>query len=408
MSDEKRAFYEYHSCLMEPWDGPASIGFTDGVVVGGVLDRNGFRPSRYYVTKDDTVVLASETGVLSIPPEDVAYKGRLEPGRMLLIDTAQGRIISDEEIKDQIAGEHPYRQWLNDNVVHLKDLPDTAGQPLLEAHADVLKMQQVFGYTFEDLRVFLKPMVQVLKDPIGSMGNDAALATLSDKTQLLFGYFKQHFAQVTNPPLDPLREELITSAETKIGPEGNLLDPQPESCRQITLERPILKNAELEKLREVDLFDHRAVTLPIFFDKADGEAGLEKAMDELCRRVDEAIAQDNNLIILSDRGVDESKVPIPSLLAVAGVHHHLVRNETRTRVGLAIESGEPREVHHFCLLLGYGAQAINPYMAFESLNDMVREGMLDEMLLRRSRRALCIRCHKGRYQSDGQDGNLDD
>ena len=378
MSDEKRAFYEHHSCLMEPWDGPASIGFTDGVVVGGVLDRNGFRPSRYYVTKDDTVVLASETGVLSIPPEDVAYKGRLEPGRMLLIDTAQGRIISDEEIKDQIAGEHPYRQWLNDNVVHLKDLPDTAGQPLLEAHADVLKMQQVFGYTFEDLRVFLKPMVQVLKDPIGSMGNDAALATLSDKTQLLFGYFKQHFAQVTNPPLDPLREELITSAETKIGPEGNLLDPQPESCRQITLERPILKNAELEKLREVDLFDHRAVTLPIFFDKADGEAGLEKAMDELCRRVDEAIAQDNNLIILSDRGVDESKVPIPSLLAVAGVHHHLVRNETRTRVGLAIESGEPREVHHFCLLLGYGAQAINPYMAFESLNDMVREGMLDE------------------------------
>jgi len=378
MSDEKRAFYEYHSCLMEPWDGPASIGFTDGVVVGGVLDRNGFRPSRYYVTKDDTVVLASETGVLSIPPEDVAYKGRLEPGRMLLIDTAQGRIISDEEIKDQIAGEHPYRQWLNDNVVHLKDLPDTAGQPLLEAHADVLKMQQVFGYTFEDLRVFLKPMVQVLKDPIGSMGNDAALATLSDKTQLLFGYFKQHFAQVTNPPLDPLREELITSAETKIGPEGNLLDPQPESCRQITLERPILKNAELEKLREVDLFGHRAVTLPIFFDKADGEAGLEKAMDELCRRVDEAIAQDNNLIILSDRGVDEGKVPIPSLLAVAGVHHHLVRNETRTRVGLAIESGEPREVHHFCLLLGYGAQAINPYMAFESLNDMVREGMLDE------------------------------
>ncbi|MEC7280484.1 MAG: glutamate synthase central domain-containing protein, partial [Verrucomicrobiota bacterium] len=378
MSDEKRAFYEYHSCLMEPWDGPASIGFTDGVVVGGVLDRNGFRPSRYYVTKDDTVVLASETGVLSIPPEDVAYKGRLEPGRMLLIDTAQGRIISDEEIKDQIAGEHPYRQWLNDNVVHLKDLPDTAGQPLLEAHADVLKMQQGFGYTFEDLRVFLKPMVQVLKDPIGSMGNDAALATLSDKTQLLFGYFKQHFAQVTNPPLDPLREELITSSETKIGPEGNLLNPQPESCRQITLERPILKNAELEKLREVDLFGHRAVTLPIFFDKTDGEAGLEKAMDELCRRVDEAIAQDNNLIILSDRGVDESKVPIPSLLAVAGVHHHLVRNETRTRVGLAIESGEPREVHHFCLLLGYGAQAINPYMAFESLNDMVREGMLDE------------------------------
>ena len=378
MSDEKRAFYEYHSCLMEPWDGPASIGFTDGVIVGGVLDRNGFRPSRYYVTKDDIVVLASETGVLSIPPENVAYKGRLEPGRMLLIDTEQGRIISDEEIKHEIAGAHPYRQWLNDNVVHLEDLPEAPSTPLLETHADVLKLQQAFGYTFEDLRVFLKPMVQVLKDPIGSMGNDAALAALSDKTQLLFNYFKQHFAQVTNPPLDPLREELITSAETKIGPERNLLDPTPESCRQITLERPILKNAELEKLRNVDLFGHKAVTLPIFFDRAEGEAGLERAMEDLCRRVDEAIAQDNNLIILSDRGVDEDKVPIPSLLAVAGVHHHLVRNETRTRVGLALESGEPREVHHFCLLLGYGAQAINPYMAFESLNDMVREGMLDE------------------------------
>ncbi len=378
MSDEKRAFYEYHSCLMEPWDGPASIGFTDGVVVGGVLDRNGFRPSRYYVTKDDIVVLASETGVLSIPPENVAYKGRLEPGRMLLIDTEQGRIISDEEIKHQIASEHPYRQWLDDHVIHLEDLPEAQGKPLLETHAEVLKMQQAFGYTFEDLRVFLKPMVQVLKDPIGSMGNDAALAALSDKTQLLFSYFKQHFAQVTNPPLDPLREELITSAETKIGPERNLLKPEPESCRQITLDRPILKNAELEKLREVDLFGHKAVTLPIFFDQSAGEAGLETAMDALCRQVDEAIAQDNNLIILSDRGVDETKVPIPSLLAVAGVHHHLVRNETRTRVGLAIESGEPREVHHFCLLLGYGAQAINPYMAFESLNDMVREGMLDE------------------------------
>ncbi len=377
MSDEKRAFYEYHSCLMEPWDGPASVGFTDGVVVGGMLDRNGFRPSRYYVTKDDLVVLASETGVLSIPPENIEYKGRLQPGRMLLIDTEQGRIISDEEIKHQIAIEHPYRQWLDDNVVHLEDLPEAEHTPLMETHEEVLHYQQAFGYTFEDLRVFLKPMVQVLKDPLGSMGNDAALAALSDKTQLLYAYFKQHFAQVTNPPLDPLREELITSAETKIGPERNLLHPEPESCRQITLERPILKNAELEKLREVDLFGHKAVTLPIFFKKADGEAGLEKAMDELCRQVDEAIANEHNLIILSDRGVDAENVPIPALLAVAGVHHHLVRNETRTRVGLALESGEPREVHHFCLLLGYGVQAINPYMAFEGLNDMVREGTLD-------------------------------
>ena len=378
MSDEKRAFYEYHSCLIEPWDGPASIGFTDGVVVGGVLDRNGFRPSRYYVTKDDTVVLASEAGVLDIPPESVTFKGRLEPGRMLLIDTQEGRIISDEEIKDQIAKANPYRQWLNENTVHLKDLPDTAGKPLLATHEEVLKMQQAFGYTFEDLRVFLKPMVQALRDPIGSMGNDAALAALSDKTQLLFGYFKQHFAQVTNPPLDPLREELITSVETKIGPERNLLRPEPASCRQITLDRPVLKNAELEKLREVNVHGHKAVTLPIFFEKAEGEAGLERSMSELFRQVDEAVSQGNNLIILSDRGVNEEKVPIPSLLAVSGVHHHLIRNETRARVGLAVESGEPREVHHFCLLLGYGAQAINPYMAFESLNDMVREGLLDE------------------------------
>ena len=241
----------------------------------------------------------------------------------------------------------------------------------------MLHWQQAFGYTFEDLRVFLKPMVQVLKDPVGSMGNDAALAALSERPQLLYNYFKQHFAQVTNPPLDPLREELITSAETKIGPERNLLEPEPASCRQITLQRPILKNDELEKLRQVDLFGHKAETIPILFKRADGEAGLAKAMDALCAKVDAAIAEGHNLIILSDRGVDADNAPIPALLAVSGVHHHLVRLETRTRVGLALESGEPREVHHFCLLLGYGAQAINPYMAFESLNDMIRENMLE-------------------------------
>ncbi len=377
MSDEKRAFYEYHSCLMEPWDGPASVAFTDGTVVGGVLDRNGFRPSRYYITTDDTLVLSSETGVLELAPEDVVTKGRLQPGRMLLIDTREGRIISDEEIKHQIAVEHPYREWLDANVVALEDLPEARGAALLSSHEEVLHWQQVFGYTFEDLRVFLKPMIQVLKDPVGSMGNDAALAVLSERPQLLYGYFKQHFAQVTNPPLDPLREELITSAETKIGPERNLLVPEPESCRQITLQRPILKNDELEKLRQVDCFGHNAVTIPILFKRADGEAGLAQAMDELFEAVDTAIAAGHNLIILSDRGVDADNVPIPALLAVAGVHHHLVRLETRTQVGLALESGEPREVHHFCLLLGYGAQAINPYMAFEGLNDMIRENMLE-------------------------------
>ena len=378
MSDEKRAFYEYHSCLMEPWDGPASVAFTDGTVVGGMLDRNGLRPSRYYVTKDDTMVLSSETGVLTIAPEDVVTKGRLQPGRMLLIDTHEGRIISDEDIKHEVAVEHPYRAWLDNNVIALEDLPETKGQPLLESHEDVLHWQQVFGYTFEDLRVFLKPMVQVLKDPIGSMGNDAALAVLSEKPQLLYSYFKQSFAQVTNPPLDPLREELITSAETKIGPERNLLVPEPESCRQITLQRPILKNAELEKLREVNLFDHKADTIPILFKRADGAAGLDKAMQELFDKVDAAVGDDHNMIILSDRGADAENVPIPALLAVAGVHHHLVRLETRTHIGLAVETGEAREVHHFCTLLGYGAQAINPYMAFESLNDMINEGILEE------------------------------
>ena len=377
MSDEKRAFYEYHSCLMEPWEGPASVAFTNGTVVGGMLDRNGFRPSRYYITKDDTLVLSSETGVLAIPPQDVVTKARLQPGRMLLIDTHEGRIIADDEIKHQVAIEHPYREWLDDNVIALEDLPETQGKPLLQSHEEVLHWQQVFGYTFEDLRVFLKPMVQVLKDPVGSMGNDAALAVLSERPQLLYSYFKQHFAQVTNPPLDPLREELITSAETKIGPERNLLLPEPESCRQITLQRPILKNAELEKLREVDLFGHKADTIPILFKRADGEAGLDKAMQELFDKVDAAIAADHNMIILSDRGADADNVPIPALLAVAGVHHHLVRLETRTQIGLAVETGEAREVHHFCTLIGYGAQAINPYMAFESLNDMIEENMLE-------------------------------
>ena len=378
MNDEKRAFYEYHSCLMEPWDGPASIGFTDGIVVGGTLDRNGLRPSRYYVTKDGVVVLASETGVCNIQPDNIDYKGRLEPGRMLLIDTAQGRIISDEEIKNHIANEHPYRKWLSENLLHLSDLPEVPAVDFLTSHEDVLQMQQAFGYTYEDLRVFLKPMVLALRDPVGSMGNDAALAALSDRPQLLYSYFRQHFAQVTNPPLDPLREELVTSAETKIGPEGDLLNPSPESCRQITLDRPVLKNFELEKLRNIDVLNHKAKTIPILFDKKSGIDGLESGMDLLFKRVDEAIEAGFNMVVLSDRDLDKNHVPIPALLAVSGVHHHLIRNETRTRVGLVIESGEPREVHHFCLLIGYGAQAINPYMAFESLHDMVREGMLQE------------------------------
>ena len=378
MSDEKKGFYEYHSCLMEPWDGPASIAFTDGTLVGGVLDRNGFRPSRYYVTKDDRVILASETGVLDIPPEQVEYKGRLQPGRMLLIDTAAGRIISDEEIKHQVASEHPYRQWLDEHLVALEDLPAAKGAPPPAEHEKVLQHQIAFGYTYEDMRVFLKPIVEQLRDPVGSMGNDASLSVFSDKPQLLYNYFKQHFAQVTNPPVDPLREEIITSAVTTIGPEHSLLEPKPENCRQIRLETPLLTNDELEKLRRIERPGFKAATLPILFPKADGEAGLEKGMEALCAAADRAIGEGANILILSDRGVDADSVPIPALLAVAGLHHHLIRQGARTRVGLALESAEPREVHHFCLLLGYGVQAINPYLAFAGLADMIREGMMQE------------------------------
>jgi glutamate synthase (ferredoxin) len=377
MSPDKRAFYQYHSCLMEPWDGPASIAFTDGVRIGAVLDRNGLRPSRYYVTKDDLVVLASEVGVLEVPPDRVLHKDRLQPGRMLLVDTEQGRIISDEELKDKVATAHPYQEWLDEHLVALDDLPRAVVDDTVPDHESVIRRQQAFGYTYEDLRVFLGPMVSSGKDPVGSMGNDAPMAVLSDKPHLLYNYFKQLFAQVTNPPIDPLREELITSASTTIGPEGNLLDPTPESCHQIELERPILTNEELERIRSIDRPGFKTRTLPIVFAASEGAVGLERALDGLFEAADQAIAEGVNLLILSDRSMDADHCAIPALLATAGLHHHLIRNKTRTRVGLALESGEPREVHHFCLLLGFGVQAINPYVAFESLGDMIREGMIE-------------------------------
>ena len=378
MLDEKRAFYEYHSCLMEPWDGPASIAFTDGVRVGACLDRNGLRPSRYYVTKDDLIVLASEVGVLDIPPDRVSHKDRLQPGRMLLVDTEQGRIVSDEELKNEMAAAEPYKEWIDQYLVQLDDLPKQTIDDKLDDHDKVLQRQQVFGYTYEDMRVFLGPMITSGKDPVGSMGNDSPLAVLSDKAHLLYGYFKQLFAQVTNPPIDPLREELVTSASTSIGPERNLLKPEPESCHQISLPRPLLTNEEMARIKEIKQTGFKSATLPIVFKAADGSAGLEKALDELFAAADKAIADGVNLLVLSDRSADADNCPIPALLATSGLHHHLIRNKTRTRVGLAVESGEPREVHHFCLLLGYGAQAINPYMAFESLGDMVREGLVKD------------------------------
>ena len=375
MDPAKRAFYEYHSCLQEPWDGPASIAFTDGVRIGAVLDRNGLRPSRYYVTKDDRVIMASEVGVLDVPPEMIVQKGRLQPGRMFLIDTKEGRIVADEELKNKVATEHPYQAWLNRNHVLLKNLPEPlhVHEP---DHQTVLQRQQAFGYTFEDLRFILGPMANEGVQPLGSMGTDTPLAVLSNKPQLLYNYFKQLFAQVTNPPIDPIREEIITSTETMIGTEGNLLAPTPKSCRMIKLEHPILTNEDLEKLRHVDRPDFKPVTLPILFKASEGTLGLEYALDQLFAATDKAIIGGSNIIILSDRGISAENAPIPAMLAVAGLHHHLIRQGTRTRVGIVLESGEPREVHHFALLIGYGCSAINPYFAYDSLDDMIHEGLL--------------------------------
>jgi len=402
MSDEKRAFYEYHATLMEPWDGPASIGFTDGVRIGATLDRNGLRPSRYYVTKDGLVIMASEVGVLDVPPENVLYKGRLEPGRMFLVDTEAGRIIHDEEIKQQLAGEHPYRRWLDDDLVTLEDLPAPNGrrpavynrngngngkfvQELSQLgkrlakdidHGYALQRQQAFGYTFEDLRKLIGPMAQNAIEPVGAMGNDAPLAVLSDRSRLLYDYFKQLFAQVTNPPIDCIREELITGTEVMLGTEGNLLDPGPESARQVKLKHPILTNAGLAKLRHVQYAGFKSITLPILFNVSRGEAGLEQALENLYEAADDAIESGYNIIILSDRGIDPDHAGIPALLAVSGLHHYLIRNGNRTSAALILESGEPREVHHFATLIGYGISAINPYLAYETLADMLNQNLL--------------------------------
>ncbi len=375
MSDERKAFYEYHSCHMEPWDGPASVAFTDGFSIGATLDRNGLRPSRYYVTKDDLVIMASEVGVIDVPTDQVVHKGRLQPGRMFLVDTVQGRIVSDDEVKQQIAAQHPYRLWLDRYLIDLDDLPEapTLPQP---SHATVLQRQQCFGYSFEDIRMLMLPMARDGVEAVGSMGNDAPLAVLSDQPQLLYNYFKQLFAQVTNPPIDCIREELITSAETTLGAERNLLEPEPESCRLIRLRQPILSNEQLARLKHLNVPGFKSVTLPILFRAEEGSPGMERALDALFAEADKALAYGANVIILSDRGMDKSHAPIPALLAIAGLHHHLIRQGTRTRTGLVLESGEPREVHHFSLLIGYGCAAINPYLAFETIDDMIRENLL--------------------------------
>jgi glutamate synthase (ferredoxin) len=375
MSEEKRAFYEYHSCLMEPWDGPASVVFTDGTMIGATLDRNGLRPSRYYVTKDDYVIMASEAGVLSIEPERVASKGRLQPGRMFLVNMNEGRIVGDDEIKNQIASEKPYRQWIDENLIKLANIHEAPEVPGPN-HETVLQRQLAFGYTFEDQRKLLLPMAKDGVEAIGSMGTDIPLAVLSNKSKLLYDYFKQLFAQVTNPPIDCIREEIITSSVTTVGPEQNLLQPSPLSCHLIELPSPILTNEELAKLRHVAQGQFRSVTLPTLFEASKGAEGLEAAFDELCQQASLQIDAGVNLIILSDRGMDRHNAAIPPLLAVAGLHHFLIREGKRMKVGIILESGEPREVHHFCTLIGYGCSAINPYLAFETLDDMIRQGLL--------------------------------
>ncbi len=377
MDPDRRAFYQYHSTLMEPWDGPACVTFTDGSVVGAVLDRNGLRPGRYWVTDDGLVVLASESGVLdAIDPARVVRKGRLQPGRMFLVDTVGHRIVEDDEIKAAMAAQHPYADWLDAGLIDLADLPER--EHIVHTHASVTRRQQTFGYTEEELRVILAPMARTGAEPIGSMGTDSPIAALSDRPRLLFDYFTQLFAQVTNPPLDAIREELVTSLISTIGPSGNLLEPSPASCRNITLPFPVIDNDELAKLIHVnadgDMPGMKAATLSGLYRVAGGGDALAARLAEICAETDAAIEDGARLIVLSDRHSDAEHAPIPSLLLTSAVHHHLIRTKQRTQVGVLVEAGDVREVHHVALLIGYGAAAVNPYLAMESVEDLVREG----------------------------------
>lgn len=377
MSAEKKAFYQYHACLGEPWDGPASIPFSDGTCVGAVLDRNGLRPSRYTVTKDGFVIMGSETGVIEVDPANVERKGRLQPGRMFLVDMAQGRIVEDEEIKHDLAARRPYGEWLKKHLLNFDTLPPPcAAAPALRD--DLAVLQNLFGYTLEDQRIVMAPMAATGGEKIGSMGVDTPLAVLSDRPQLLYNYFKQLFAQVTNPPLDAIREETVTSMHTSIGSTRNLLEETPEHAHQLALKQPILTNEDLVRIREIEKLGFTSITLPTLFHPNSG-AALEAAMDGLCRAAEAAILGGYEILILSDRGAGREQAPIPTLLACAGVHHHLIRAGLRQRCGIVIESGEPREVHHFATLFGYGASAVNPYLALETLKGMIEQGLLEKI-----------------------------
>ncbi|MFH9392396.1 glutamate synthase large subunit [Streptomyces sp. NPDC017556] len=380
MDPARRAFYQYHATMMEPWDGPACVTFTDGVQVGAVLDRNGLRPGRYWVTDDGLVVLSSEVGVLDIDPAKVVRKGRLQPGRMFLVDTAEHRIIEDDEIKASLAAEQPYQEWLETGEIELSDLPER--EHIVHTHASVTRRQQTFGYTEEELRVILAPMARTAGEPLGSMGTDSPIAALSERPRLLFDYFTQLFAQVTNPPLDAIREELVTSLRSSLGPQGNILEPTAAACRSVTLPFPVIDNDELAKLIHInadgDMPGMTAATLSGLYRVGGGGDALAARIEQICTEVDAAIEDGARLIVLSDRHSDAEHAPIPSLLLTSAVHHHLIRTKQRTQVGLLVEAGDVREVHHVALLIGYGAAAVNPYLAMESVEDLVRAGTFIE------------------------------
>ncbi len=378
MSDDKRGFFEFHASMMEPWDGPASITFTDGDVIGAVLDRNGLRPSRYIVTSDDLVVMASEVGVLPIEESRIIKKGRLQPGKMFFVDLKEGRIVADQETKSQLAHRKPYTQWVKDQQVNIEHLPDPGSRPA--RIQDPLTQQIAFGYTAEDLKIVMAPMISTGQEANGSMGNDAPLAVRSEKPQMLFNYFKQMFAQVTNPALDSIREELVMSMEITLGKECNLLSESPEHCRKLKLQHPLLTPEEFQKIKSIDQSDLKSVTLSLLFPVEEGEGGMEKALENLCVRASEAIEEGATILILSDRGIDEDHAAIPSLLATGAVHHHLLRERTRTRAGLVVETGEAREMMHFALLIGYGAGGIFPYLAYETIEQIIRDGKYVEKM----------------------------
>src|SRR4051812_11409487 len=382
MDPERRAFYEYHAALMEPWDGPAAIAFSDGRQIGATLDRNGLRPARYIVTDDDHVIMASESGVLPVPEEKIVRKWRLQPGKMLLIDLEEGRIIDDEEIKRKLAAEHPYDAWLKQTQYKLEELPDAPESAVPAMPNDPttrLDQQQAFGYTQEDIQFFLEPMARDADDPVGSMGTDTPIAAFSNKPKLLYNYFKQNFAQVTNPPIDPIREELVMSLISMIGPRPNLLGHEVGTHHRLEVARPILTDRDLAKIRSIEqLVDGRfkTDTLDITWPVAAGAAGIETALDRICQEATAAVEAGHNILILSDRAVSAERCPIPALLATSAVHHHLIRQGLRTKTGIVVETGEAREVHHFCVLAGYGAEAINPYLAFATLEQIRTENGL--------------------------------